>query len=118
MTSIESLTRESCSLARHTYTRVCVFAVRRARHACVRKDTLTPRNTSLFSVQILYLAKDWPEGYAALRDRAKRAFLINRQETDPRKIEQLIGRAEYVAKEVEALYMLKKYRTMKRRYYK
>ena len=68
--------------------------------------------------QILYLARDWPDGYAALRDRAKRAFLINRQETDPRKIEQLIERAKYVAKEVEALYMLKKYRTMKRRYYK
>ena len=117
MTSIESLTRESCSLARHTYIRVCVFAS--TRKACVRAQRYTHAKKYFFvSVQILYLAKDWPEGYAALRDRARRAFLINRQETDPRKIEQLIGRAEYVAKEVEALYMLKKYRTMKRRYYK
>ena len=72
----------------------------------------------MISIQILYLAKDWPEGYAALRDRAKRSFLINRQETDARKIEQLIERAEFVVKEVEALYSLKKYRTMKKRYYK
>ena len=68
--------------------------------------------------QILYLARDWPEGYEALRNRAKRAFLINRQEADPRKIESLIGRAEFVVKEIETLYMLKKYRTLKRRYYK
>ncbi|CAI8054481.1 Electron transfer flavoprotein regulatory factor 1 [Geodia barretti] len=68
--------------------------------------------------QILYLARDWPEGYVVLRDRAKRAFLINREETDLRKIETLIGRAEFVVKEIEALYMLKKYRTLKRRYYK
>ena len=68
--------------------------------------------------QILYLARDWPEGYVVLRDRAKRAFLINRMETDKRNIELLIGRAEFVVKEIEALYKLKKYRTMKRRYYK
>ena len=73
----------------------------------------------LFSLlQILYLARDWPDGYVVLRDRAKRAFLINREETDPRKIEILIGRAEFVVKEIETLYKLKKYRTLKRRYYK
>lgn len=61
------------------------------------------------------------------------------KETDPEKIEQCIAKGEYVAKELEvisfnqlnfivqfiiflhllqALYSLKKYRTMKRRYYK
>lgn len=67
--------------------------------------------------QILYLAKDWPEGYTVLRDRARKAFLINRNEEDPRKIEMLVGRAEFVAKEIETLYKLKKYRTLKKRYY-
>lgn len=42
----------------------------------------------------------------------------NKAETDPQKIAELIGRAEFVAKEVEALYKLKKYRTLKRRYEK
>ena len=65
----------------------------------------------------MYLAKDWPEGYGVLRDRAKGAFLINRNENDQRKIELLIGRAEFVVKEIETLYKLKKYRTIKRRYY-
>lgn len=64
------------------------------------------------------MARDWPEGYVVLRDRAKRAFLINRMETDKRNIELLIGRAEFVVKEIETLYKLKKYRTMKKRYYK
>ena len=72
----------------------------------------------VFSPQLLYLARDWPEGYASLRDRARQAFLINRQETDQRKIEHLVERAKFVAKEIEALYKLKKYRTIKRRYYK
>ena len=42
----------------------------------------------------------------------------NRNETDPEKIKMLIARGEYVIKEVEALYMLRKYRTLKQRYYK
>ena len=53
-----------------------------------------------------------------MRDRTRGAFLRNRNETNPEKITELIGRAEFVAKEIEALYALKKYRTLKRRYYK
>lgn len=41
----------------------------------------------------------------------------NKDETDPQKIEKMIAHGEYVVKEMEALYMLKKYRTLKRRYY-
>lgn len=37
--------------------------------------------------------------------------------SDPEKIKMLIARGEYVIKEVEALYMLRKYRTLKQRYY-
>jgi hypothetical protein len=40
-----------------------------------------------------------------------------KDENDPEKIEQLIGHGNYICKELEALYMLKKYRTLKRRYY-
>lgn len=41
----------------------------------------------------------------------------NKDEKDPQKIEDGIKRAEFVLKEMEALIQLKKYRTMKRRYY-
>ena len=81
-------------------------------------NTYTFSIAIMFAIQLLYLARDWPDGYTALRDRTRRAFLINREETDPRKIEHLLGRAEYVIKEIEALYRLKKYRTLKKRYYK
>lgn len=42
----------------------------------------------------------------------------NKDETDPEKIEKMMGHGEFVVKELEALYMLKKYRTLKRRYYR
>ena len=47
----------------------------------------------------------------------KAAFMKNKDVTNPKEIKKLIARGNYVAKEIEALYMLKKYRTMKKRYY-
>lgn len=41
----------------------------------------------------------------------------NSTETDTSKIEMMIKRAEFVVKELEALYTLRKYRAMKKRYY-
>ena len=41
----------------------------------------------------------------------------NKDVTDPEQIQQLIDRGNYVVKELEALYMLRKYRTLKKRYY-
>ncbi|ERL90968.1 electron transfer flavoprotein regulatory factor 1 [Dendroctonus ponderosae] len=66
---------------------------------------------------LLHLGKDWPAGYELFRSRLHGAFLKNRAETDGEKVEKMIKHGEFVTKEVEALYMLKKYRTMKRRYY-
>lgn len=63
------------------------------------------------------MGREYPMGYEYFRERLKRAFLKNKHETDPKVIEEMIGRGEYVIKEIEALYMLKKYRTLKRRYY-
>lgn len=65
---------------------------------------------------LLHLGKDWPKGYDFFRDRLKKAFLKNKDVTDPEQIEKMIKHGEYVKKEIEALYMLKKYRTLKRRY--
>ncbi|WP_255576988.1 hypothetical protein [Enterobacter cloacae complex sp. 2DZ2F20B] len=39
----------------------------------------------------------------------------NKDENDPEKIKNMIAHGQYIVKELEALYMLKKYRTLKRR---
>ncbi|KAF2880788.1 hypothetical protein ILUMI_25386 [Ignelater luminosus] len=66
---------------------------------------------------LLHLGKDYPSGYEYFRVRLHNAFMKNKDVTDPEKIKKLIGHGEYIVKEIEALYMLKKYRTLKRRYY-
>ncbi|XP_027230310.1 electron transfer flavoprotein regulatory factor 1 [Penaeus vannamei] len=66
---------------------------------------------------LLYLGREYPMGYEYFREKLKRAFMKNREVTDPEQIKVLIGRGEFVIKEIEALYMLRKYRTMKKRYY-
>uniref|UniRef100_A0A1B6MJK7 Complex 1 LYR protein domain-containing protein n=1 Tax=Graphocephala atropunctata TaxID=36148 RepID=A0A1B6MJK7_9HEMI len=66
---------------------------------------------------LLFLGRDYPQGYDFFRTRLKRAFMKNRDVQDPEKISTMIKHGEYVVKELEALYMLRKYRTLKRRYY-
>eukprot|EP00794_Sanderia_malayensis_P018184 gene18184-19998_t len=67
--------------------------------------------------QLLYLGRDYPLGGDYFRKKLKSAFLKNREVTDPETIKKLIDRGNYVIKELEALYMLRKYRTLKKRYY-
>ncbi len=70
------------------------------------------------SLQLLHLGKDYPAGADYFRGKLKTAFMKNKDVKDPKEIETLIARGEFVIKELEALYMLRKYRTLKRRYYK
>ncbi|XP_062586666.1 electron transfer flavoprotein regulatory factor 1-like [Saccostrea cucullata] len=66
---------------------------------------------------LLHLGKEYPKGYPYFRDRCKAAFLKNKDVKDEEEIKMLIFRGEFVIKELEALYMLRKYRTLKKRYY-
>ncbi|XP_067415363.1 electron transfer flavoprotein regulatory factor 1 [Emydura macquarii macquarii] len=66
---------------------------------------------------LLYLGREYPKGKDYFRNRLKAAFLKNKDVKDPEKIKQLIARGEFVIKELEALYYLRKYRAMKQRYY-
>ncbi|XP_065224723.1 electron transfer flavoprotein regulatory factor 1 [Planococcus citri] len=66
---------------------------------------------------LLHLGKDYPQGYDFFRSRLKNAFLKNKDVQDPKQLDELIKKGDYIVKELEALYMLKKYRTLKRRYY-
>ena len=63
------------------------------------------------------MGKEYPLGYEYFRSRTKQVFLKNSQETNSDKIMELIDKGKYVINEIEALYKLKKYRTLKRRYY-
>lgn len=67
--------------------------------------------------QLLNLGKEYPKGYTYFRDRCKTAFMKNKDKTDEEEIKMLIARGKFVEKELEALYMLRKYRTLKKRYY-
>lgn len=62
------------------------------------------------------MGRDYPQGYDFFRSRLKKAFQRNRDISDPVQIQILVKRGEFVIKEIEALYMLKKYRTLKERY--
>jgi len=66
---------------------------------------------------LYYLGKEYPNGSLWFHDRLKKAFSKNITETDEQTIRELIDRGNYVVKEVEQLYKLRKYRAMKLRYY-
>uniref|UniRef100_A0A3P8QVC1 LYR motif containing 5b n=1 Tax=Astatotilapia calliptera TaxID=8154 RepID=A0A3P8QVC1_ASTCA len=68
-------------------------------------------------LELLYLGREYPKGGDYFRDRLRAAFARNKAVEDPEQIKALIARGEYVARELEALYYLRKYRAMKKRYY-
>jgi Complex 1 protein (LYR family) len=63
------------------------------------------------------MGRDYPKGYEFFRVKAKSAFMKNKHVTDPKTIQALLLRGEFVIKELESLYYLRKYRTLKQRYY-
>ncbi|KAI9310483.1 hypothetical protein BX666DRAFT_2145051 [Dichotomocladium elegans] len=77
---------------------------------------LRPRVVALYK-QLVYLGREYPLGYSDyFRPRLKAAFMKKRDLTDEEDIKKAIAMGEYVCKEIEALYYLRKYRAMRRRY--
>lgn len=68
-------------------------------------------------LQLQYLGKEYPGGAEKFRQKCHDVFMRNSEETDPAKIDTMIKRGDFVIKELEALYSLRKYRAMKKRYY-
>jgi len=66
--------------------------------------------------ELLEMGKWYPLGYDYFRPQLHKAFMSQAHLKDEEKIKEGIKRAEYVKKEIEALYYLKKYRSMKQRY--
>ena len=67
--------------------------------------------------QLIYLGREYPKEPDKFTAKIHAVFMKNAEETDAQKIEDLIDKGNYIVKELEALYSLKKYRTLKRRYY-
>ncbi|KAI8822488.1 LYR motif-containing protein 5 [Fimicolochytrium jonesii] len=68
--------------------------------------------------QLLWIGREYPQGgLEYFRPRLKKAFLKNKELSKPEDIEQAIKRGEFVLKELEALWFLKKYRHVKQSYY-
>lgn len=66
---------------------------------------------------LLYLGREYPGGPEYFRNKLKTAFLKNRNLKSSEEIESALARGNFVTKELEAMYMLRKYRAMKKRYY-
>ncbi|KAJ5054597.1 uncharacterized protein L3040_000866 [Drepanopeziza brunnea f. sp. 'multigermtubi'] len=66
--------------------------------------------------ELLHLGRAYPLGYDYFRPRLHKAFISNAGLADEAEIRQGIKRAEFVKKEIEALYYLKKYRAIRQRY--
>ena len=63
------------------------------------------------------MGRDYPLGYEYFRQKTHNAFMRNKDIKDPKKIEELLKFGDYIVNEIKAMYSLRKYRTLKRRYY-
>ncbi|CAL3965064.1 unnamed protein product [Diplocarpon coronariae] len=66
--------------------------------------------------ELLVLGRDYPLGFAYFRPRLHKAFISHASLTDEADIRQGIKKADFVKKEIEALYYLKRYRALRQRY--
>ena len=67
--------------------------------------------------QLLHLGREYPRGADYFRGRLRAAFAKNQSVQSPERIRELVARGQFVSRELEALYSLRKYRAMKKRYY-
>ena len=68
-------------------------------------------------LKFLYYGKDYPAGYEYFRVRLRKAFIKNSTLTNEDEITNKLEKGEFVIKELDALYKLRKYRFIKRNYY-
>merc|ERR1711917_102812 len=65
---------------------------------------------------MLWLGHDWHQGYDRYQKSLSGAFRANKGLESPEAIEAKLAHAEFVEREIIALYKLKRYRGMRRRY--
>ncbi|KAF1799805.1 hypothetical protein V8B55DRAFT_1156571 [Mucor lusitanicus] len=82
----------------------------------IMSSNLRPQVIALYK-QLVYLGREYPAGYTDFfRPKLKAAFLKKRELTDEQEILKSIKFGEYIIKELEMMYYLRKYRTLRKRY--
>ncbi|GAA6028763.1 hypothetical protein JCM8097_007383 [Rhodosporidiobolus ruineniae] len=66
--------------------------------------------------ELFYLAKEYPDPNYPIHQKLHGCFLAH-VGADEKRLEEGIRKAEFIKKELEAMYSLRKYRAMKRNYY-
>ncbi|KAL1931528.1 hypothetical protein VTP01DRAFT_9671 [Rhizomucor pusillus] len=79
----------------------------------------TPLRSEVIALykQLVYLGREYPAGYHNFfRPRLKSAFMKKANLTGEEEIRKAIRHGEYICKELEAMYYLRKYRAIRQRY--
>jgi hypothetical protein len=63
----------------------------------------SPRADYESILELLFLGREYPQGYTYYRDRLHKAFWSKKDLTNENEIKQGVERAEFVKKEIEAL---------------
>ncbi|TKA51352.1 hypothetical protein B0A53_05283 [Rhodotorula sp. CCFEE 5036] len=66
--------------------------------------------------ELFYLAKEYPDPNYRATERLHKCFLAH-VGADRERLEAGIAKADFIKRELEAMYSLRKYRAMKQRYY-
>ncbi|GAA5875750.1 hypothetical protein JCM8547_007057 [Rhodosporidiobolus lusitaniae] len=66
--------------------------------------------------ELYYLGKEYPDPSYPIHQKLHSCFLAH-VGADEKKVEEGIRKAEFIKRELEAMYSLRKYRAMKRNYY-
>ncbi|KAJ3305830.1 hypothetical protein HDV03_000939 [Kappamyces sp. JEL0829] len=66
--------------------------------------------------ELLWIGREYPKGFHYFRAGLHRSFMKKAHLEDAKEIQKAIDHGRFVYKELEALWFLKKYRTMKARY--
>ncbi|BFZ60806.1 hypothetical protein YB2330_001858 [Saitoella coloradoensis] len=66
--------------------------------------------------ELLFLGREYPLGYEHYQSRLHDAFMKKAKLSDEGEIRKGLEFAEFFRKEVETLYYLKRYRTLRKRY--
>ena len=67
--------------------------------------------------RFLFAGKDYPKGLDYVRNRVKKEFFANAHLTTEAEIQKAVAKGRWWVKEVEGVNQLRKYRTLKSRYY-
>jgi hypothetical protein len=74
------------------------------------------RRVRMLYKELLYIGKEYPLGFSFFKTKLKASFMKNQHLKSAQQIDRAISHGKFVYKELEALWFLKKYRSMKNNY--